>query len=161
MSTSLRLDLPRMTWWRLVRELRRRGNGRRESGAFLLGSRTNGVALMSDFVCYDDLDASALVSGYVTFHGSGFPRLWAICRERDLQVIADVHTHPGRDTRQSATDQRHPMIPVAGHVALIVPRFATGNNFSLSGVGVHEYRGNDWIDRTGERHAAVRLTWGL
>lgn len=159
MSIWLRLEFSRTTWWRLLRELRRRGGGRRESGAFLLGRRTSGVASIRDFVCYDDLDPRALKSGCVTFHGSGFPRLWEICRERDLQVIADVHTHPGRDTRQSGIDQRHPMIPVAGHIALIVPQFATGNRFSLRGVGVHEYRGGNWKDRTGEQPAAVRLTW--
>ena len=142
-----------------MRELRRRGRGRRESGAFLLGVRMDGVSVVRDFVCYDELDPNALNLGYVTFHGSGFPPLWAICRERCLQVVADVHTHPGSDTRQSEIDRRHPMIPVAGHLALIIPIFAKGNGLSTRGIGVHEYRGSDWKNRTRERPAAVRLTW--
>ena len=38
---SPRLNIPFLLWWRLHRQLRRRSGGVRESGAFLLGSRSD------------------------------------------------------------------------------------------------------------------------
>ena len=57
-------------------------------------------------------------------------------------MLADAHTHPGPDVGQSAIDQRHPMLPVLGHTAMIVPDFARTGWWSLSAVGVYEYLGN-------------------
>ena len=89
-------------WRRLTARLRERGRGAsRESGAFLLGyADANGVARISDFVLYDDLDPHSLDTGIVRFDGKYFGRLWAMCRERGLTVVADVHVHPG-DSGQS------------------------------------------------------------
>ena len=76
-------------------------------------------------------------------------------------MLADIHTHPTADTRQSYIDQRHPMVPVTGHTGLIAPNFAQTTVWSLDGVGVHEYLG----DFRWRRHAIggssprVRLTW--
>lgn len=160
MSSPHVLHMPRWTWWTLIHELRRRGQGRRESGAFLLGTRSGHQAKVRSFVCYDDLDPTALDSGYVTFHGQGLKALWAICRDRQLEVVADVHTHPGPDTRQSAIDARHPMIPVAGHLALIVPRFAQCSPLSLEGVGIHEYGDHGWRSFSpATRPSRLQLTW--
>jgi proteasome lid subunit RPN8/RPN11 len=48
-----------------------------------------------------------------------------------MEVLADVHTHPGLDSSQSETDRTHPMISESGHVALIVPSYAKGWPFRL------------------------------
>ena len=144
MSSGLKLQVTRWTWRKLILELRRRGRGRRESGAFLLGDRDGDLARVREFVCYDDLDPSSLDTGAVTFHGEGLKALWALCRQRQLEVVADVHTHPWSDTRQSRIDSRHPMIPVSGHLALIVPNFAYTSPHSLAGVGIHEYGDSGW-----------------
>ena len=53
------LKIPFALWRRLYSELRRRSKGRRESGAFLLGQSSK----VSAFICYDDLDPSALDTG--------------------------------------------------------------------------------------------------
>jgi hypothetical protein len=58
-----------------------------------------------------------------------------------LQLLIDVHTHPGSDVRQSAIDERHPMLPVLGHTAMIVPNFARTAWWSLKAIGVYEYLG--------------------
>lgn len=162
MSTSVsdtdQLTIGRWIWQRLIGELQRRGRGRRESGAFLLGVRRGHRAYVHDFVCYDDLDSTALDQGYVTLHSRGLKALWAQCRARGLDVVADVHTHPGSDTRQSALDQRHPMIPVAGHVALIVPNFAVTSRWRLDGVGIHEYLDSGWRSHVAPQ-SRLRLSW--
>jgi len=134
------LTISRWLWRKLILDLRRRGRGRRESGAFLLApaDRTR----IDLYICYDDLDPKCLDSGIIVFRGSGYVPLWELCLKTHHKVVADVHTHPGRWTEQSGSDQTHPMVGVAGHLALIVPHFARENVGSLRGVGVHRYLGN-------------------
>ncbi len=153
--------ISRLTWARLVLALRRRGGGVRESGAFLLGTIEKGKGKVRGFICYDDVDANAYQRGAIAFHASGFAALWAHCRKTGQDVIADVHTHPGSDTRQSQIDQRHPIIPIVGHTALILPRFADMPIWSMRGVGVHEYLGSFRWKHHREASAAARLklTW--
>jgi len=131
------------SWWlwrRLLRGLRIRGNGQRESGAFLLGRRdAEGRARIIEFVLYDDLDPKSLDTGIVRIDGRHFGRLWELCKSRGLTVVADVHTHPN-GSGQSASDQAHPMITRAGHLALIVPRFAR-SPVRRSDIGLYRYHG--------------------
>jgi hypothetical protein len=141
MKTDLRISL--LIWRKLMTQLKRRGNGDRESGAFLLG--TVGGCKIKHFIPYDDLDPTALDTGIISFQGIGFVPLWNYCRRHKMQVLADVHTHGGKWTGQSETDRTNPMIETPGHIALIVPNFARGNRASLRGVGVYEYLGDhDW-----------------
>lgn len=125
---------------------RRTLGGRRESGAFLLGRR-GAPSTIEQFVYYDDIDPGALDSGIVIIDGRRLGRLWKLCRERDLDVVADVHVHPG-SYRQSASDQANPIMPTAGHLALILPDYARGTN--LPGrIGIHRYLGNRrWRDES-------------
>jgi proteasome lid subunit RPN8/RPN11 len=163
LATSLlapehRLTCPARLWHAGLAELRRRGGGCRESGAFLLGRRTVGENTerrrVQHFVYYDDLDPHCLDRGIVVFDGAGYGPLWRICRETGLQVVGDVHTHPGV-ARQSDADRRHPMIATAGHFALIVPDFAQRVPKS-SELGVYEYAGaHRWRDHSGP--AATRI----
>lgn len=126
-------------WRQGVLELKRRGRGERESGAFLLGHLSEGERRILRFAFYDDLDPHCLDKGYVNFNGQYFGKLWAICRQLDLVVVADVHTHPGI-ARQSQVDQQNPMIAQAGHVAILVPDFAQRPE-RTDKLGVYEYLG--------------------
>ena len=129
-----------LLWRRLISRLRERGRGSsRESGAFLLGRRRGHRVRVTNFVLYDDLDPRCLDSGIVRFDGRYFGALWDICKERDLAVVADVHVHPGSE-RQSDSDRAHPMIARAGHLALILPRFAAAP-VRRADVGIYRYRG--------------------
>ena len=127
-------------WLRLCRRLRERGRNRtRESGAFLLGCREGGRAQILDFALYDDLDPRSLDTGIVRFDGRHFGELWELCRVKGLAVVADVHVHPG-GAGQSASDRGHPMIAVEGHVALILPKYAT-RPLRRREIGMYRYRG--------------------
>lgn len=151
------ITIPILLWARLIPELRRRGRGERESGAFLLAKRDRRPRSVSAIQYYDDLDPDAL-NGAIVFHDVGYAALWAYCRQHGLAVLADVHTHPGSDVGQSHIDQRNPMIPKTGHIGLIVPHYAHASCWSLRGVGVHKYLGNfTWRQHPHGRH--VRLTW--
>jgi hypothetical protein len=133
-SDGKRLRISWFRWWRLVRQLRRRGGGRRESGAFLLGRRDERGGTISAFVFYDDIDPGALSRGYVHLAGAALNKVWERCTATGLEVLADVHTHPGR-ADQSPSDQEHPMIAIRGHTALIIPNFAR-TALNLRAIGV-------------------------
>jgi proteasome lid subunit RPN8/RPN11 len=129
-------------WRRVIVQLRRRGQGHSESGAFLLAPQNAVADRVTTFICYDELDPDAYQGGAIAFHAVGHAALWEHCRKKNLRVVADVHTHPGRGVGQSGIDQRNPMIPLQGHTALIVPSFARTRWWTLDDVGVHEYLGN-------------------
>jgi proteasome lid subunit RPN8/RPN11 len=150
------LNCRRSLWLDTLVLLRERGRGLRESGGFLLGHRTAGARVIESFLPYDDVDPNAL-RGIIHFDGSKMDTVWELCRRTALEVVADVHTHPG-GFGQSQTDQDNPMIPEIGHVALIVPNFADGA-YLPGNIGIYEYRGRrQWIDRSadGGSYFAVR-----
>lgn len=129
-------------WRDLIAALNARSASERESGAFLLGTiRDNGQRTIQDFVLYDDLDASALESGGIYLQSSAYPRLWAICRQRNMSVVADVHTHPGAFVQQSSIDREHPMISQRGHIAIVLPQYGrTPDDPKVA--GVYRYLGS-------------------
>lgn len=145
-----------LVWVSLVQELRRRGAGIRESGAFLLGNRGGRATKVVRYICYDDLDPAALDSGAVTLHAAAYARLWQNCREYKLDVLGDVHTHPCDDVRQSCIDRTNPTLPTAGHVAIILPRLGRTRAWSLREAGIYQYCG-DYQWRTAEGQTQVRL----
>ncbi len=134
--------VPLLGWAQVIFQLRRRGKGVAESGAFLLGPQNSMSGRVTTYVCYDDLDREAYQSGAIAFHAVGHAALWEYCKKNKLQVLADVHTHPGQSVQQSPIDQRNPMIPMQGHTAIIVPNFAHTAWWSLDAVGVYEYLGD-------------------
>jgi hypothetical protein len=140
--TITSIKIPLWLWASVIFDLRRRGGGLRESGAFLLGRDDRNPARVSTYICYDDLDPAAYQEGAIAFHASGCAALWQHCRNRQMQLLVEVHTHPGWEVRQSSIDERHPMLPIVGHTAMIVPNFGKTAWWSLNAVGVYEYLGN-------------------
>lgn len=146
--------LRRKQWRNLIKELGRRGEGHRESGAFLLAPRSK-KSRVTRVEYYDDLDPRCL-TGNIHFPGPAFSKLWDICENEGLVVVADVHTHPGASVHQSTIDAENPMVARAGHIALIVPYLAT-RSVRPRQVGVHQYAGDDgWKSWCG-REAAARI----
>jgi proteasome lid subunit RPN8/RPN11 len=154
------IKIPIWLWSQVISDLRRRGGGVRESGAFLLGRDDRNPARVTSYICYDDVDPAAYQAGVIAFHANGCAALWQHCREKQLELLIDVHTHPGSDVRQSGIDERHPMMPVNGHTAIIVPNFANTAWWSLKAVGVYEYLGGrNWRTHPASaRKRRVRLS---
>jgi proteasome lid subunit RPN8/RPN11 len=150
-----KLCIVKTMWQKLMAELNKRGGGGRETGAFLLGKK--GSRVVTEYICYDDLDPHALDTGIIVFNGDGYIPLWELCLQHGLKVLADVHTHPCDWTGQSGLDMRHPMIAQAGHIALIVPCYATKKRQLLKGVGIHEFLGNAEWEHWAEHNGVVRL----
>lgn len=153
-----RLRCARNLWAAGVEELARRTlGGRRESGAYLLGvDLPGGGQRIVEFVFYDDIDPHALATGVVVIRQTALPRLWALCRERGYGVVADVHVHP-HGYGQSASDQANPVMPRAGHVAMILPHFARGRP-EPGGIGIYEFLGaGGWADHSAKGSRYVKL----
>lgn len=141
------LVCPGPLWREIVAELERRGEASHEAGAFLLGTVSSRGRKVSAVVYYDELDPTAYSSGVCILTAPSFAALWAICRERGLAVVADVHTHPDAGF-QSWSDRTNPMIAREGHVALILPYFGRWP-IDQARMGIYVYRGDhEWIDRS-------------
>jgi hypothetical protein len=144
-----RISCPRRLWNAILRELDRRGERRHEAGVFLLGVEKVRRLEVRDVAFYDDLDPDAYKTGVCVLHGDAFAKLWAVCRERGLTVVADVHTH-GAAAVQSHSDRTHPMVARAGHIAIIVPNMAR-RPIQHAALGIYEYCGqHEWTNRSGK-----------
>lgn len=144
-----RLSCSTRLWADGIRELNRRGKGRRESGAFLLGTISGNRRSIKRFIFFDDLEPHCLDTGIIVFKGTGYGSLWQLCRESGLSAVADVHTHPGM-ARQSGLDRTNPMIAKQGHIAIIIPDFAQ-KMVSPGELGIYEYMGSHrWHDSSGK-----------
>ena len=141
-----KISCQKRLWRSIVAELDRRGGREHEAGVFLLGVNVDGRREVREAVYYDDLETVAYSTGVCVLHGDAFAKLWAICREKKLTVVADVHTHGGAGF-QSDSDIANPMVARAGHIAIIVPNFARWP-INQSELGVYEYVGeHTWDDR--------------
>jgi hypothetical protein len=130
--------IPRI-WRTGVNELRRRADGRRESGAFLLGRVRRQTRRIEQFLFYDAVDPNCFRNGIVMFDGRQFGKVWDVCRTEKLAVVADVHVHPC-GYGQSSSDKCNPMIAEIGHVAIIIPNYVLGDTMP-PGIGLYEYLG--------------------
>ncbi len=145
------------TWRAGIDELRRRSGGVRESGAFLLG-RKKRRRVIEEFVFYDDVDPHCLSSGIVVIDGRNLGSLWKHCRETGRRVIADLHVHPG-GFGQSETDRQNPIIAEIGHIAIIIPDYATRAR-EPGHIGIYEYHGaRSWKDRSPEWPSPIHIGW--
>lgn len=149
-----RLEFLPEVWKGLMADLHRRGGDRRESGAFLLGQVTQDAKIVSEWVSYEDLDPASRKHAIIRLDTCAFPRLWQVCADREVQVLADIHTHPGRPI-QSRSDRAYPMLALTGHIALIAPRFARGT-VKPSDVSFNVYAGGGrWNSYYGANAASL------
>jgi hypothetical protein len=92
----------------------------------------------------------------VTIPQTALPRLWALCRERGYEVVADVHVHP-QGCGQSSSDMANPVMPCAGHIAMILPNF-TQDQPEPGDIGIYEFLGaGRWADHSAKGARYVRL----
>lgn len=144
--------------WRTgVAELRRRAGRRRESGAFLLGSKGD-MRRIEEFVFYDDIDPNALNTGIVVIDGRRLGDLWAHCRRTGRAVVADIHVHPF-GFGQSHSDRANPVIAEVDHIAMILPNYAT-RRAKPGAIGIYQYLGaRQWKDRSHDRPSPLHVGW--
>jgi len=153
------LEISRTVYDTLMSGLAKSGRGTKEAGAFLLGHADDDGRRVSAYLMYDVVaPASSRRHDYIAFTAAEMARAWQHCFATGLQVVADVHTHPV-GPEQSVTDRAHPIVSVAGHVALIVPHFAMRSPQPIN-LGVHVFEGaGRWRSLFYEAaHDSIRLT---
>lgn len=153
------LELPHSLFQALIVDLAKSGRGVKESGAFLLGRHEGARRFVTSYLMYDKVaPESSRSHAYVAFTAEEMACAWEHCYATGQQVAADVHTHPFGPV-QSISDRAHPIVSIAGHVALIVPNFAQGSPQPRD-LGVHLFGGaGRWQSMFGEKaQAAVILT---
>lgn len=151
-----KIRISRCYWRELNEQLTARGGGHRESGAFLLGRRRGRRPRITHIVYFDDLEPESL-NGAVHLTTTAYSRLWAKCRDLGVEVLADVHTHPGEYIQQSQIDQDNPLVAQRGHIAIIIGHYAQ-RHARLRDVGMYEYQGDDGWD-TRIRAVSHRRWW--
>lgn len=151
------LRFRRGVWQALISDLRARGEGVHETGAFLLANADDDLRQVSRWISYEDLEPGSCQEDLVRLSSQAFSRLWAICQSERLIVLADIHTHP-LGAGQSRSDRANPMVSMPGHVAIIVPRFALGP-VSTRDVTFNVYMGGgEWHCCAGYRAEALLIT---
>lgn len=144
-SAEPKLRCSSLRWSKILDQLHRRTELSHESGAFLLGSIVGQRRRITRAIYYDQVDPHAYDTGICIVKGPGFAKLWEICRSSKLEVVADVHVHPG-EASQSWSDRTNPVLPHAGHISIIVPHFAR-KPMPVSSLGIYQYESKyEWID---------------
>ncbi|MHA3021833.1 Mov34/MPN/PAD-1 family protein [Mycobacterium sp. BMJ-28] len=65
-------------------------------------------------------------------------------RGMGLGVIAQVHSHPGSDTRHSDGDDQLVLMPFENMFSLVVARYGDGPLLPAGGAGLHQYQDGIW-----------------
>jgi proteasome lid subunit RPN8/RPN11 len=66
-------------------------------------------------------------------------------RQLRLGVVAQVHSHPGDDTRHSDGDDELVLMPFDGMFSVVVARYGAGSILPASGASVHQYQDGRWV----------------
>lgn len=66
-------------------------------------------------------------------------------RSMGLAIVAQVHSHPGNDTRHSDGDDKLILMPFEGLFSLVVGRYGDGSLLPTEGAGLHQYQDRRWV----------------
>lgn len=66
-------------------------------------------------------------------------------RSMGLAIVAQVHSHPGNDTRHSDGDDKLILMPFEGLFSLVVGRYGDGSLLPAEGAGLHQYQDRRWV----------------
>jgi hypothetical protein len=86
------IKIPIWLWAAVILDLRQRGAGVRESGAFLLGRDDRDPARVTSYICYDDVDPERISRAPSPSTPPAAPALWRHCKAMQLDLLLDVHT---------------------------------------------------------------------
>lgn len=71
----------------------------------------------------------------------------AAARRLRLGIVAQVHSHPGGDTRHSDGDDDLVLMPFEGMFSMVIAGYGDGNGDILpgGGAGVHQFQDRRWV----------------
>jgi len=107
------------------------------------------------FWCGVTIDADTFVLSAVvptSTHGrqrvhadeSAMGRAARIARSFELGIVAQVHSHPGDDTRHSEGDDQMVFMPFENMFSLVVGDYGRGSIEPKRGAGLHQFQDGRW-----------------
>ena len=133
----IKSDLWKLTW----EGLSKRSDGRIESLCIWAGQRSPDVSVVTEVIFLDGIEG---VEGFALFHRitrEATAQIFAILKDKGLQIVADVHTHPGDWVGLSDTDREHPLEYRVGFISIVLPYFGRTDPMQED-IGMHRYEGN-------------------
>jgi proteasome lid subunit RPN8/RPN11 len=129
-----------------------------ERVAYLDGVRTGeGTSLGMGIVTTVSVPYAVQSAGHFTVSAEEMSRAGAHLRRQGLVRLAQVHTHPGHDTRHSPTDDESAYSRKAGAVSIVLPWHAAGDPSPTDGT-VHVHDGDGWRQLSqAEAEAFIRV----
>jgi proteasome lid subunit RPN8/RPN11 len=118
------------------------GNHRRHEGLVLWLGRTIDTTTIA-MACAAPPKHSG--PGRVHLKESNVGAVARCARSRGLGVVAQVHSHPGCDTRHSDGDDELILMPFEGMFSLVVADFGRGSLQPEQGAGLHQYQNSRWV----------------
>jgi hypothetical protein len=85
-------------------------------------------------------------SGGVHITQRAVGRVARSARQYGLGVVAQVHSHPGTDTRHSDGDDKLILMPFEGMFSLVVARYGQGAVDPRKGAGLHQHQDGRWVE---------------
>lgn len=115
-----------------------------ERVAYLDGVRTDdSTGLGMGVVTTLSVPYAVQSAGHFTVSAEEMSRAGAHLRRYGLVRLAQVHTHPGHDTRHSPTDDKSAYSRKAGALSIVLPWHAAGDPSPTDGT-VHVHDGQGW-----------------
>lgn len=116
-------------------------DGPHEGLVLWLGRTTGTTSIVMSMICPSARTGPDFV--FLDEHAVGAAARAA--RAHGLGVIAQVHSHPGTDTRHSDGDDKLVLMPFPGMFSLVVARYGTGSLDPREGAGLHQYQETGWV----------------
>lgn len=146
--------VPLQLWLKLIHGLKVRGQGKRESGGLLLCKQ--GERKVSKIVFYDQFDKSVSDSGIIEFKGAVL--LFDYLAKENLEILADIHSHPTNNTSQSHSDMEHPIVRMKKHIAIIAPNYAKDFIVFPKHCSVYEFLGELSWNKFTKKQNPIQIT---
>ena len=72
-----------------------------------------------------------------------------------LGLVAQVHSHPGNDTRHSDGDDELILMPYEGMFSLVANDYGHGSLHPSDGAGLHQFQSGQWVQITNDALTVV------
>jgi len=116
-------------------------DGRHEGLAYWMGRRCDADALVMSAV----VPASDHGRQHVFVGEAEVGKMSRRARSVGLAIVAQVHSHPGSDTRHSDGDDKLILMPYEGLFSLVVGNYGDGSLLPTQGAGLHQYQDRRWV----------------
>jgi hypothetical protein len=118
-----------------------------------------------------DGDDQIIVAAVVprAIHGRGFIHVSAAevgeaahhARTRRLALLAQVHSHPGRDTRHSDADDSLVLMAREAMFSIVVADYGDRGISTFEGAGIHQFQDGRWVQVSNANTSLIVVPAGI